>query len=119
MPVTVSARCVPRSDNAFPITFQASGLGNIYNWTLTIGDVTTDPPLDHGDFVSPFDFGWANMTDVQVLVAPAGTSLSITGLLTTTGAPGDPIYLALFRGLTPGPTDPVVALAGPFIIDAA
>lgn len=119
MAITVSARCVPRSDNAFPISFQVAGVGNVYDWALAVGDVPSGPPATYADFPTPFAYSWAYMTNVELRIAPGGTKLEVTGLVNTTGSPGDEMWLALFRVTTPSGSDVPVACAGPFIIDAA
>jgi len=95
-----------------------AGVGNVYDWYMAIGDVTTDPPGTLGDFPTPYMYSWSNFTFLDLKIAPGGTSLILTGLLSVNSTPGAACYVAIFRGSTPDVGDVPVACAGPFIVDA-
>ncbi len=120
MAAVLSAKCLPRSNAPFIIKASLSGAGEMRDFSLTFG-ISAAEPATHGDFAYYDDRHYYDCNDLQVQVAAAGTTIIASTLEGSTGGGliGQNGWVAFFRQTTPSSGDAPVAVAGPFVVDAA
>lgn len=98
-----------------------TGYGGLRNSITMIVGIAAAQPAVYSDF-SSVDFGnFSNgqlgyVEQLQAVEAPSGTSYTFQATVASSGSVGDKAWIAFFPNANPSGSDPVLAVAGPFIV---
>lgn len=117
MTASLSATALPSKADAFPVSGQLTAHHGTTLPTLVVG-VRATAPVNYGDLTNPATIAPSGFATALFQLAAGTWSLSITALAAARAADavGALIWLAFITGT--GPTDPLIAVAGPFTLAA-